>query len=85
MVFNNAIEGHPGSVRGQSEVSLAVSLAISGFQGLGTIYGDTTGGKNTGGGADRDTPLKRVSTVPPLCAIGLFLVFESFKKNNFTQ
>ena len=57
MIFNHTTQGHPGSIRGQNEVSLSLSVAALGFQGLGTLYRVTTGGKNTEGGAARDTPL----------------------------
>jgi hypothetical protein len=57
MAHNGNAQGHLGFLLGQSELSLAASLGISGFQDLGTLYWDATGGKNTEGGAARDTPL----------------------------
>jgi hypothetical protein len=50
MAHNGNAQGHLGFLLGQSEVSLAASLGISGFQRLGTFYRDTTGGRKYRGG-----------------------------------
>ena len=57
MIFNHTTQGHIGTMRGQNEVSLSLSVAALGFQGLGTLYRVTTGGRKYRGGTARDTPL----------------------------